>query len=85
MKNKERTPHGVLKLVLKVGIEGKAKVVASGGRELLFDGPGGVPPLPLPLPATMQLQSTTGECWQATYEAEGVGRNEAGFFKGSGS
>jgi hypothetical protein len=85
MKNKDRTPHGVLKLVLKPGIAGKAKIVASGGRALLFDGPGGVPPLPLALPATMQLQSTTGECWQATYDGAGVGKNEAGFFKGSGS
>jgi hypothetical protein len=85
MKSKTREPHGVQKLILKVGIEGKAKIVAKGGRELLFDGPGGVAPLPLPLPATMQLQSTAGECWQATYEAEGVGKNEAGFFKGSGS
>jgi hypothetical protein len=33
----------------------------------------------------MQLQSTTGECWQAIYDGAGVGRNEAGFFKGSGS
>jgi hypothetical protein len=85
MKSKTREPHGVLKLVLKAGIEGKAKVVAQGGRELVFDGPGGVPPLPLPLPATMQLQGANGECWQATYEAEGVGRNDPGFFKGSGS
>jgi hypothetical protein len=85
MKNKARTPHGVLKLVLKTGEAGKAKVVASGGRALLFDGPGGVPPLPLALPATLQLQSTTGECWQATYDGAGVGKNEAGFFKGSGS
>jgi hypothetical protein len=85
MKNKARTPHGVLKLVLKTGEAGKAKIVASGGRALLFDGPGGVPPLPLALPATMQLQSATGECWQATYDGAGVGKNEAGFFKGSGS
>jgi hypothetical protein len=84
-KNKARTPHGILKMVLKPGIEGKSKVVVKGGQGSVFSGGPGVPPLPLPLPVTVQLQNRSGECWQATYDADGVRVNEAGSFKGSGS
>jgi len=84
-KNKARTPHGVQVAVLKAGAEGKAKIVIKGGRENLFKGVAGAPPLPLPLPATLQLQNVRGECWQATYDTDGVGSNETGFFRGSGS
>jgi hypothetical protein len=84
-KNKARTPNGILKLVLKPGIEGKAKVIVSGGRERLFTGAAGAPTQPLALPVVMQLQNASGECWQATYDTDGLGINEAGFFRGSGS
>jgi len=84
-KDKERTPNGILKVVLKPGIEGKSKIVVKGGQSNVFTGAAGAPPLPLPLPVTMQLQNSSGECWQATYDTDGVGVNEVGFYKGSGS
>lgn len=84
-KSKDRTPHGILKMVVKPGPDGKSKVVVKGGQDLVFRGGAGAPPLPLPLPVTVQLQNRSGECWQATYDVDGVGTNEAGFYKGSGS
>jgi hypothetical protein len=84
-KNNARTPHGIQKMVLKPGPDGKAKVVIKGGQDHVFTGGPGAPPLPLPLPVTVQLQNRSGECWQATYDAAGVRVNEAGFYKGSGS
>jgi len=84
-KDKERTPNGILKMVLKPGVEGRSKVVIKGGQGDVFTGGPGAPPLPLPLPVTVQLQNVSGECWQATYDTAGVGVNETGFFKGSGS
>jgi hypothetical protein len=83
-KNKARTPHGILKLVLKPGAEGKSKAIVKGGQDRVFSAAPGAPPLPLPLPVTVQLQNRSGECWQATFDTGGVGVNEAGFYKGSG-
>jgi hypothetical protein len=84
-KSKERAPHGITKLTLKPGAAGSAKIVAKGGRENLFAGPSGAPPLPLALPATMQLRNTSGECWQAVYSSGGVVENTSALFKGTGS
>src|SRR5262249_60330375 len=54
------TPTGADKVLLKAGLAGKAKAQfkARGGN---------IPPfsLPLPLPATPQIQSETGKCWAA--------------------
>jgi hypothetical protein len=83
-KSKTREPHGIAKLSLKPGVAGKAKIVAKGGHELLFDAPAGSPELPLALPATMQLQATNGSCWEASYDTSGVIMNQAGEFKGGG-
>jgi hypothetical protein len=84
-KNKDRTPHGIQKMVLKPGVDGKSKVVIKGGQDHVFEGGPGAPALPLALPVTVQLQNASGECWQATYDTDGVGVNDPGFFKGSGS
>lgn len=84
-KSKDRTPHGILKMIVKPGPDGKSKIVVKGGQDHVFTAGPGAPPLPLPLPVTVQLQNRSGQCWQATYDAEGVGVNEAGFYKGSGS
>jgi hypothetical protein len=81
-KNKERTPEGVLKLVLKAGLEGKTKVVVKGGGPHLGAGVFGLPPLPLALPARMQLQGPGGACWEAVYSAAGVTMNSATEFGG---
>lgn len=84
-KDNDRTPHGIQKMVLKPGADGKSKVVIKGGQDHVFDGGPGTPALPLTLPVTVQLQNASGACWQATYDTAGVGVNEPGFYKGSGS
>jgi len=81
-KNKERTPEGIQKLVLKPRIEGKAKVVVKGGGPNLSAGAFGLPPLPLPLPARLQLQGPSGACWEAVYSLAGVTTNVATAFGG---
>ena len=84
-KSQLRTPHGIQKMVVKPGPDGKSKIVIKGGQDNVFSASPGAPPLPLPLPVTVQLQNHGGACWQATYDVAGVGENEAGFYKGSGS
>ena len=81
-KNKERKPEGVLKLVLKAGIEGKAKVVVKGGGPRLSAGALGLPPLPLALPARLQLHGPGGACWEGVYSPAGVTTNIATEFGG---
>jgi uncharacterized repeat protein (TIGR01451 family) len=65
-KNKELTPDGLMQIVLKEGIQEKAKIMVKGkGLNL---------PMPdlltLNSPVTVQLTDLkTGKCWQATYSA----------------
>ncbi len=61
------------KVVLKAGAAGKAKlqVAAAGGNVP-------VPTLPLTMPVRVQLRSSAGGCWDATYRA---GTNTAKKFK----
>jgi hypothetical protein len=47
---------------LRTGIDGKAKVIVRGKGELL-----GPPQLPLTEPVLVQVKSTEGECWEATF------------------
>jgi hypothetical protein len=77
-KDLDRTPHGLLKAVLKSGAAGKAKMVVKGKGVAL---PDLEPPLALPVVVQLQRQST-GDCWAATYDAGGVIRNQEGLFKG---
>ena len=67
-KQKAGTPDGIQKLVLKPGEAGKTKIVVKGGKENLAASPTGFAPLPLALPARVQLQSSTGTCWEAVFE-----------------
>jgi hypothetical protein len=78
-KDSDRTPNGVDKVVLKAGLAGKAKVQLKG------KGPN-LPALPLPLalPATVQLQSENGQCWEGTFSALGQQINDSLQFKGKG-
>lgn len=72
-----RTPAGVDKITLKAGLAGKAKAQLKGkGVDLPSV------PLPLPLPITAQLQSETGTCFEATFSAGGVAKNDGTQFKG---
>jgi hypothetical protein len=66
-KDKERTPNGVDKVVLRAGLDGKAKVQLKGKGANLP-----ALPLPLTLPATVQLQSESGQCWQGTFTTSTV-------------
>ncbi len=58
------TSDGLMRVRLKPGAEGKARVIV-GGRGAALS----LPELPLALPVTVQLQASTGECWTASYEA----------------
>jgi hypothetical protein len=54
----------VTKIVLRSGAEGKAKIQLTGGGSNLY-----VPPLPFVTPVQVQLRTSTGGCWEATYSA----------------
>lgn len=78
-KDPDRTPDGVDKVVLKAGLAGKAKVQLRG------KGPN-LPALPLPftLPATVQLQSANGTCFEGDFSITGQQLNTSTDFKGKG-
>jgi hypothetical protein len=67
--NRDRTPDGILKLLLKSGTAGKAKVILKGkGDNLPF--PVGF--LPMSTPVKVQLSNDTpGTCWQTTHISMG--------------
>jgi hypothetical protein len=76
-KDGDRTPNGVDKVVLKAGLSAKAKVQLKGRGVNL-------PALPLPftLPATVQLQSENGTCFEGVFTAGGQQVSDATQFKG---
>jgi cysteine-rich repeat protein len=74
-----RTNDGLLKVQLRPGADGKARVIVKGKGPNLPD-----PVLPLSLPVVVQLQAGNGSCWEARYVADGVQRNDATRFKGRG-
>ncbi len=76
-KDSLRTPDGVDKVLLKAGLSAKAKVQLKG------KGPN-LPALPLPLslPATVQLQSQNGTCFEGVFTSTGQQLNTATDFKG---
>lgn len=75
--DKERTPDGVLKVLLKAGDAGKAKAQLKGKGENLPD----LPELPLGVPTRAELKGANGACWEATFDGGGVLRNDGGGFK----
>ena len=58
---------GVASLRVDAKPNGKAKAVVQGRGASL-----GLPPLPLALPLTVQLQAGDGACWEATYDTDDV-------------
>jgi murein DD-endopeptidase MepM/ murein hydrolase activator NlpD len=61
--DKDLTPDGIQKLILKEGLEaGKAKIILKGKGLNLDD-----PAIPVSQPVTVQLLNNAGSCWQATY------------------
>jgi cysteine-rich repeat protein len=76
--DKENTPDGLNKIVLRAGGDGGAKVVLKGKGEALS-----MPAMPVGVPVRVQLSGGT-TCWEATYSATGVRRNDDTLFKGKG-
>ena len=76
-RSRPANPFGVELLAVRAGPEGRprATVRARGDRLVL-------PPLPFALPLRVQLGARDGGCWEATYSAVGVKRNDAQRFKG---
>ncbi len=63
--NKAHTPDGIAALVLKSGIDGKARLALTGRGVPLA-----MPSLPsLQSPVTVQLINSAGGCWQAVFSA----------------
>jgi hypothetical protein len=81
-KNRAATGDGVSNMSLIPGAAGKAKVVVTARGEALSQRPFGVPTPPLPLPLTVQLQSTNGQCWESSYSRTGLKKNTNETFTG---
>jgi len=79
-KNGESNDEGAQKVIAKPGLAGKAKAIFKGRGETLA-----MPAIPVTLPLTAQLASTTGACWSAEFRAEGLLKNEPGVFAGKAS
>lgn len=77
-KDRDRTPDGLLKLVLRSGDEGKAKAIAKAKGENLP----ALPALPLALPVRVQLHADDGACWDTTFGNAGEIRNDGAVFVG---
>ena len=68
---------------MHAGPAGRARISARGTGVNLSNRPAlNLPTPPLSLPLRVQLQATTGRCWEATYSSAGVRKNAAGQFKG---
>jgi hypothetical protein len=76
-RNGKATADGLTKFRLFSGTEGRAKIIVKGRGENL-------PPadLPLALPVLVQLQASNGECWEASYNLDGVAQNDSARFGG---
>ena len=77
--DRDRTPDGILKTLLKSGVTGKARITVKGkGENLPF--PAGF--LPMATPVKVQLQNDTpGTCWQTTHISTGPLINTTDMFK----
>jgi hypothetical protein len=74
--DKEGTPDGVTKLLLRSGGAGLAKVILKGKGANLD-----MPSLPLTLNVTAQVQGANGECWTTIHTPLGTSRNDGSQFK----
>jgi hypothetical protein len=84
-KSSSGAPEGARLLLLKPGADGKAQILLMGKGIHLGDGLLGFPSLPLPLPARVQLQGSSGVCWEAEYTSAGAQKNDPTQFKGRAS
>jgi hypothetical protein len=68
---------GMSKISLKAGLAGKAKALVKGKGTHLP-----ALPLPLGLPAKVQLQAHNGKCWEADFSSAGTSTNTPIIYKG---
>jgi hypothetical protein len=74
-KDKELTPNGMSQLQLKEGADGKAKILLSArGAALAMPNPA-----TLGQPVTVQIQNTSGLCWEAVYSAPPTSQSSTQF------
>lgn len=71
-----RAPHGLRKLRLKAGVEGKAAVDVRADGPLLD-----LPSLPLSPTVTSQLVNSAGECWESTFAPSDIFINSDTHFR----
>ena len=64
-KDKDLTPDGLMKILLKAGSDGQAKIIVKG-KGLNLDDPDLAN---LSQPITVQISNTDGLCWEAVYSA----------------
>jgi hypothetical protein len=76
--NKTRLPDGTGSVVLKAGVDGKAKTMVKGNGVNLV----GVPTAPLGVPLVAQIQGGNGACFEATFSAPTL--NAGGQYKAKG-
>lgn len=69
---------GLRRVNFKVATDGSAKLVAIASGAGVAASPFGAPSLPVELPLVVQLQSGSGACWSASYEAA-TANGEAAF------
>ena len=81
-KSTELLPDGVRTLIVKTGENGRASLKMQGAGPLLSQREGGMTELPLTLPITVQLRSTLGGCWEASYSQSEL-NNQTTFEGGS--
>ena len=74
------TQGGITQILAKVGDDGRASVSVKGK-----GAPLGMPALPLGLPARVQLQVLGGACFEATFGAAGMRKNDSRQFQGFGN
>jgi hypothetical protein len=75
--DKEGTPDGIQKLLLRTGDAGKSKLALKGKGENLT-----LPALGmLALPLRTQLRGGAGRCWEAQFPQSSVLKSDAGLFK----
>ena len=84
-KDRELSPTGLRKVVLKAGIAGKAKISVKGrGVALALPAAAGPGLLAQDTNVRVQLVSSDGECWEATYPTP-AGTNTPEQFKDKGN
>jgi len=69
------TVQGITGITLTPGVAGKAKVAVKGKGIGL-----GLPTLPAPIPLRVQLEASSGACFDARYPAAGVRKNDSARF-----